>query len=176
MFLTKSGEPQVDILLLSETFLKPDTENSFYCVSGFSIFRKDRLDKRGGGVMALVNNTLTVKRRADLEVDDLEVMWLEVYPFKSKRSLLISVVYRPPNYTNTNDSQLEENFEQAYLTGQEVIMMGDFNIDFCDKNRFSKHHLSKELKAMNFKQLVNVLPGQQVKHVWIIYIQTTPKE
>ena len=155
LFLTKSGEPQVDILLLSETFLKPDTENSFYCVSGFSIFRKDRLDKHGGGVMALVNNTLTVKRRVDLEVDDLEVMWLEVYPFKSKRSLLISVVYRPPNFTNTNDSQLEENFEQAYLTGQEVIMMGDFNIDFCDKNRFSKHHLSKELKAMNFKQLVN---------------------
>ena len=36
-----------------------------------------------------------------------------------------------------------------------MIMMGGFNIVFCDKNRFSKHLLSKKLKAMNFKQLVN---------------------
>ena len=93
----KSGRPQVDLLFINETFLNHQIPDSFYSVPGFKIYRRDRPLKTGGGVMAFVNEELiiNVKRRTDLEQSDLESIWLEVFPFKSKRSLLFAAIYRP---------------------------------------------------------------------------------
>ena len=99
----KSGRPQVDVLFLNETFLKPDIPDSLYAVPGFTICRCDRISKCGGGVLAFVNQDLRVKRRIDLENADLEITWLELFPFKSKRSLFISGIYRPPSYYSADD-------------------------------------------------------------------------
>ena len=116
LFLTgKFGRPQVDLMFLNETFLKHDIPDSLYAVPGFSIYRRDRSSKAGGGVMAFVNDELTVKRRTDLETAELEIIWLEVFPFKSKRSLLLSGIYRPPSYSKADDIKLEANIEKAYL-------------------------------------------------------------
>ncbi|CAH3044954.1 unnamed protein product, partial [Pocillopora meandrina] len=97
LFLSgESGRPQVDMLFLNEIFLKPDIPDSLYAVPGFTIYRCDRISKCDGGVLAFVNQDLRVKRRADLENAHLEIIWLAVFPFKSKRSLSISGIYRPP--------------------------------------------------------------------------------
>lgn len=43
MFLkNKDGTPQVDVLWLNETFLKPTIPDTLYSVPGFTIFRRDR--------------------------------------------------------------------------------------------------------------------------------------
>ena len=45
-------------------------------------------------VLVFVNDQLKLKRQDDLENLDLEVIWLEVFPIKSKRSLfLVSIVH-----------------------------------------------------------------------------------
>lgn len=156
LFLTgKFGKPQVDVLFLNETFLKNDIPDSLYAVPGFTIYRRDRLSKCGGGVLAFVNEELSVKRRTDLENCDLEIIWLEVFPFKSNRSLLMAGIYRPPSYSKADDIALETNIERVYLLNQETILLGDFNIDFNNTQSYSKHRLCKGLKNMNFKQLVN---------------------
>ena len=64
---------------------------------GFSVYRHDRVSRCGGGVLVFVNDELKLKRRDDLENLDLEVIWLEVYPFQSNRSQCISGIYRPPS-------------------------------------------------------------------------------
>ena len=150
----KSGSPQVDILFLTETFLKPDNPDVLYAVPGFSIHRHDRVSRCGGGVLVFVNDDLKLKRRDDLEDLDLEVIWLEVFPFKSNRSLFISGIYRPPWYSLADDTRLEKNIEQAYLLNNELILLGDWNINALDRLKFKKHHLSKGLLAMNLNQLV----------------------
>ena len=66
-----------------------------------------------------VNDQLKLKRQDDLENLDLEVIWLEVFPIKSKRSLFISGIYRPPWYSLADDIHLEKNIEQAYLLNKE---------------------------------------------------------
>ena len=91
----KSGSPQVDILFLTETFLKPDNPDVLYAVPGFSIHRHDRVSRCGGGVLVFVNDDLKLKRRDDLEDLDLEVIWLEVFPFKSNRSLFLEFIAHP---------------------------------------------------------------------------------
>ena len=94
------GKPQLDALFLSETFLKPDFPNTLYAVPGFSIYRRDRKLKSGGGIMAFINQHLAVKRRIDLESQDIEAIWLEILPFKSNRSLILGSVHRPPSSSN----------------------------------------------------------------------------
>ena len=49
-----------------------------YAVPGFSIYRRDRVSRYGGGVLVFVNEELKLKRRDDLENLDLEVIWLQV--------------------------------------------------------------------------------------------------
>ena len=54
-----------------------------------------------------VNDQLKLKCQDDLENLDLEVIWLEVFPIKSKRSLFISGIYRPPWYSLADDVRLK---------------------------------------------------------------------
>ena len=91
----------------------------------------------------------------DLENQEVEVMWLEVCPFKSKPSLLIGSIYRPPSYTKADDLSLEANLERVYLLNKETIFLGDVNIDGRNKKNFDKHRLIKAVHGMNFTQLVN---------------------
>ena len=114
LFLAEeSGRPQVDVLFLNETFLKPCIPDSLYAVPGFTIYRCDRISKCGGGVFVFVNQDLRVKRRADLKNTHSEIIWLEVFPFKSKRLLFISGIYRPSSFSSADDTRLEANIEQA---------------------------------------------------------------
>ena len=64
-----------------------------------------------------------VIRGIDLENQEVEVIWFEVCPFKSKRSLLIGRIYRPPSYTKDDDLFLEANLERVYLN-KEIIFLG----------------------------------------------------
>ena len=63
-----------------------------------------------------------VIRGIDLENKEVEVIWFEVCPFKSKRSLLIGRIYRPPSYKK-DDLFLEANLERVYLN-KEIILVG----------------------------------------------------
>ena len=61
------------------------------------------MGKSGGGILVHVNNSLQAKRREDLKAEDLEILWLEVCPYKSSRSLFIGGVYRPPSFRVADD-------------------------------------------------------------------------
>ena len=150
----KDGKAQVDVMFLTETFLKSDVSDSLYDVEGFTLLRKDRTQKHGGGILAYVSTELKVKRRLDLEQSDLEVLWLEVCPFKSNMSLLIAGVYCPPSYSKNDDTKLEKNIEKGYLLNRETILLGDFNVDYMKRGVYSKHNLSKGIRSMNFEQMI----------------------
>ena len=150
----KDGKPQVDIMFLNETFLKPNVYDFLFNVNGFDIFRRDRSQKGGGGVMGYVNAELKVKRRTDLERFHLEIISLEVCPFKSHR-------HKP-----------RKNIESAYLLNKKTIVLGDFNIDSSKKKKstFNKHRLTVGLRSMHFHQLVNFVTrpicGTILDHVY----------
>ena len=150
MFLKdKDGTPQVDDLWLNETFLKPTIPGTLYSAPGFTIFRRDWQIKNGGGVLAFVNDELYAIRRMDLEDSNLEILWLETAPFKSKRSFLLAGIYRPPSSTRADDIAHESNIEKADLLNKETILIGDFNIDASNPQIYNKHRLCKSLNNMN---------------------------
>ena len=97
---------------------------------------------------------LHVKRRRDLENRYVESLWLEICPFKSKRSIIVESIYRPSSSNNTNDIDIQSNIEGVHLQNKETIIVSDINIDYINKSSYNKHKLAKGLQSMHFKQLV----------------------
>ena len=74
-----------DIIALSETWLS-DTDNiNDFLLEGYQVpERRDRSFGVGGygGVMVWVSDKIACKRRQDLEIPDIEAMWLEICKYK----------------------------------------------------------------------------------------------
>ena len=56
-----------------------------------------------------------VKRQEDLEADDLQILWIEVCPYKSSRPLFIGGVYRPPSFRVADDKRLRGKTLRTYI-------------------------------------------------------------
>ena len=76
-----------------------------------------------------MNDKLHATIRSDLRKTDTEVLWIEVCPLRSKRSIFIAGVYRPPSSTTQDEAGIVKNIEKAYSSNKKMILLGDFNID-----------------------------------------------
>ncbi|XP_067017110.1 uncharacterized protein [Acropora muricata] len=153
-FLT-SSHSEIDVLFLIETFLKPKVPDSVFEIPGYVMYRKDRPGvKQGGGILAYVNFKLKENRRIDLEEKEIETLWLDIFPFNSKRPLLVGALYRPPSSNVDIDSRIEKNIENAYLQNRETIIVGDFNINYLNR-AYNSHRLAKALKNMALSQVIS---------------------
>src|SRR5579863_5897771 len=82
-------EHELDILGITETWLQADdnfTANSVV-PSGYSIISNPRLNKRGGGVAAIVKNDLCCKRLASVQFTTFEALLVTIT--SSSKSLAI---------------------------------------------------------------------------------------
>ena len=67
-----------DIIAFTETWLSPAIPDEDISLVNYQIpYRKDRPDSYGG-VIVYVKDTIPCKRRQDLEIADLECIWLEL--------------------------------------------------------------------------------------------------
>ena len=95
----------VDILFLLETFLKPSKPDSVCNIPGYT-FRKDRIQKKGGGLLVYVADRVKASMILDLEDDYVESLWLSVHPHNSNRPILIGAFCRPPSTSKEIDSMI----------------------------------------------------------------------
>lgn len=93
--LIKAEADAYDILVFSESWLKPEVKNDIVSLENFlPPFRTDRCDRAGGGVIVYVRDNFLCKRRTDLELPGLEAVWIEIHV--KTRPILIGGFYRPP--------------------------------------------------------------------------------
>ena len=121
-----------DIIGICETFLNPSISSNQVTINGFSHIRKDRSDtqdKSGGGLILYFRNSITCKRRPEIEISNIETIWSEISMPNSK-PFLICTAYRPPNATSDWIDKLEAELSVAQSSGLELILMGDINIDY----------------------------------------------
>lgn len=72
MDMIRSEADAYDVLVFSESWLKPKVNNDSVSIENFlPPFRTDRCDRLGGGVVIYVRESLLCKRRTDLELHDL---------------------------------------------------------------------------------------------------------
>ena len=118
-----------DVLAFTETWLSNDTSTSDIAFANYQTpFRKDRPTDRHGGVIVYVKDTVSARRRQDLEVNDVESIWLEL---KVKhKSILFGVFYRPPSANVAVLSSIQDSIALAVDTQiKDIVVTGDFNLD-----------------------------------------------
>ena len=151
--LVMDGIP-IDVLTLSETHLPDSVADQKLQIPGYTLYRKDRIfNPIGyGGVATYVNLSLSSDRRDTLETLDTECLWTEITLPKTR---LIASVYRTPPKIESSLDALEHTFVLANETGNEIIILGDMNLDLLPNK---KNGLDKKLtnlhRVLQFKQLV----------------------
>ena len=121
-----------DIFGMCETFLERSIPDCQLVIDGFNLLRKDRSDtqnKSGGGLVLYYRKSLSCRRRIDLEISKIETLWTEFTPPNAK-PFLVCTAYRPPNAQSEWIELFETELSIAQTTGFEIILMGDFNIDY----------------------------------------------
>ena len=107
-----------------------------------TVFSQDR-NKNGGGVCIFVSDQLSCSRRSDLESQDLELLWVEVFLQQSPRTqhpLLIGCCYRPPNLPMHFYEKLETTLDNVVT--KNILLLGEFNAkrqEWCSRDLATRH-------------------------------------
>ena len=135
-----SGDIKPGIIAITETWAKPETPDGFFTIPGYKLFRNDRSDRRGGGVMIYVNETVGSSQIHFSSHVEFEFISCKLHLSNSNFAGVICI-YRPPNITDTGDVNLINvidtflSFNYAYN-----IIIGDFNMPSIDWKTFSAPH------------------------------------
>ena len=125
-----------DIISLTETWLNPNTSDECLTIDGFKLYRRGRRSDRHGGICAYAKTNVYSRRRSDLELPDVEYVWLELN--SHQRKFLIGTFYRPPNSTAEILLLIEDSIGLAFDTNiSNIFITGDFNLDVL-KNSSSR--------------------------------------
>ena len=147
----------IQILAFNETKLDPEFPKELTFVAGY---QQERLDRtcNGGGISIYIRDSIKYKRRLDIPTDNLELIFIEVEPPKSK-SFLVLAWYCPPSDPAASFTKLEKDLSFWDKEGREIILLGDTNCDLTPKqaeqpiDNNSKHMLDL-YELFSFKQLI----------------------
>ncbi|MCG7879242.1 MAG: endonuclease/exonuclease/phosphatase family protein, partial [Candidatus Thiodiazotropha endolucinida] len=132
VLLTLPENNNLHIFGLSETKLKEHKTTEVFKINGFQTpFRKDNYSNGGGGILVYVKNGISVRRREDLETNNVPCLWLEIRPASSK-SFLVGNMYRPPDSRVEFNDRFEDFIDNIINEEKEYILLGDFNKNLLD--------------------------------------------
>ena len=89
-----------DVICITESWLDDRTPDDDIKIENFKLFRRDRPGDHHGGICVYVRNNVFSKRSHDLELPNIECLWVEI-SIKNKIQL-IGTFYRPPPPNSTN--------------------------------------------------------------------------
>lgn len=110
-----------NVFLISETWLTP---NKSFWLKGFDTVRRDRVDRRGGGVMILVYNKLKYKTIPMIFECGGKIEACAIEVFVENEPVVLVSCYRPPGADHISVQEWIQFFPQ--FSGK-VIFGGDFN-------------------------------------------------
>ncbi|XP_065440587.1 mitoferrin-1 isoform X1 [Chrysemys picta bellii] len=114
-------------------------------VDGYSLLRKDRQGKKGGGVALYIKNVHTwTEVEMDIGDGSVESLWVRLKGVKNKGDVMLGVYYRPPNQVEEVDEAFFKQLTKS-SKAQDLVVMGDFNYpDICWENNTVGHRLSNK--------------------------------
>ena len=155
--MLNNSNNDIHIFGLSETKLKDFHPDSSFKIENYQLFRKDRIITRerreqGGGIIVYVRNGVKVERRLNLERNEIECVWLEVFP-KNSKSFLVGNLYRHPNEGVQWNEHFEDFMETVLGKQKEIYLLGDFNRDLMNEN--TKKAWLEYMEPFGLNQKVN---------------------
>ena len=115
-----------DCIIGTESWLNPNIKDSEVMPEGYTAFRKDRDDSRGGAFIAIkdVYNSSLIQSQGEHS----EIVWTEVEIDKAP-NLMIGSYYRAPSSSIESINDLRQSLEAlpTSSTTKTIILGGDFN-------------------------------------------------
>ena len=112
------------VIGITESWANKDIVDDELALTGYVMFRKDRRERRGGGVILYIKESIQAYEIIlKSEVDCEEAIWCYIVTIKS--TLTIGVVYRSPNIGQEEDVKSQKAIRE--VSKGECVMMGDFN-------------------------------------------------
>ena len=118
---------ETDIAVITETHLKTKHTDSAMSVPGYTLHRRDRQRRRGGGVAMYVRSTIAASVWTfSAEDRTYELLWIRV------GGLIVGALYHPPRSQYKVDSLLdyiEACIDELYrdFPAASIVLAGDFN-------------------------------------------------
>ena len=143
-------------MAISETKIDNSFPDSQFFIEGYQNpkdFRKDRT-KDGGGLITFVKNGVPCRRISKMEPPDLEVMCIEI-DFGKRKWAVISVYRQASKQTPKVFLEgLEKCLEKVTNSYDNIIIIGDINIDTLNKDSYGYYDYESFLDTFNLKNLV----------------------
>ena len=112
------------IIGITESWANNDITDAELGLEGYVMFRKDRMGKRGGGVLIYIKETIPAfEVQLHEEADCNEAIWCKLVT--GHTTVTIGVVYRCPNITKENNEKIHNAISE--VSKGDCIIMGDFN-------------------------------------------------
>ncbi len=109
---------------ITESWANNDITDAELGLEGYVMFRKDRMGRRGGGVLLYIKETIPVYEiQLQEEADCNEAIWCKLVT--GHTTVTIGVVYRCPNITKQNNEKIHNAISE--VSKGDCIIMGDFN-------------------------------------------------
>ena len=150
------GKAPIDLLCIDETKLDASFPDAQFHLEGYQYppFRQDR-ENNGGGKMTFIKEGLIAKRLYSYEDSTSETICLEVTI--SKKKWCITFAYRPP-YSSNKDGffkELNKSLSNIARKYENILLVGDLNIDILDKKKDSKNYLSDLRDTSSLSNLIS---------------------
>ena len=136
------ADSKIDVLTVSETWLKPHLHSDLISIQGFSELRLDRQlragKKRGGGLLTYINtkHVSSCESLTDMNSsnDFIEAQWSLLHRAHCK-NIVICNVYRPPTGDLSKAmNYLDDCLKSINLSKVHVFILGDMNVNFKNKS------------------------------------------
>ena len=135
--MLNSEENDNQLLGLSESKLKANHPSNHFAIKHFQLFRRYRIlsaDRpEQGGVIIYVKDDIHCVRRSNLERDDIERIWLEIFQ-KNSKTFLVCIIYRHPHEGIQWNELFENQFDKYLNVKKELYLMGDVYRDLFQEN------------------------------------------
>ena len=112
------------IIGITESWAHKDITDAELGLEGYVMFRKDRIGKKGGGVLLYIKDTIPAYEvQLQDEADCNKAIWCNLVT--GHTTVTIGVVYRCPNITKANNEKIHNAISE--VSKGDCIIMGDFN-------------------------------------------------
>ena len=152
----------IDLLYIDKTKLDASFLDAQFHIEGYQYnppppfppSRRDR-DKNVGGKMIFIREGLIAKRLLAYEDNTSENIFLKVKI--SKKKWCITFAYRPPYNSNKDGFFKELNKSLSIIARkyENVLLVGDLNIDILDKKKDSQNCLSDLCDTFSLSNLIS---------------------
>ena len=104
------------IIGITESWANNDITDAELGLEGYVMFRKDRMGRRGGGVLLYIKENIPAYEvQLQEEADCKEALWCNLVT--GHTTVTIGVVYRCPNITIQNNEKIHNAISEVSFTG-----------------------------------------------------------